>query len=233
MAEEIVPAGSEYFYRTGSPVFYAYGLQAVGFFESDNDIANSPRQIFGPVQPGDIKYKDRNNDGVVNNYDIGPIGNGSIPTKEIGLDLGFNIGGFDFQVMLQAQMDRNINLASYGNIFFPLRSNQKISTFVQNPWTPETKAIAMYPRLSTLENANNYRTSSFWLRNGDFIKVRSLELGYNFSNAFLTKTGLGMSRFFVRGMNLFTMDKFKYSDPENISGYPTMRSVNMGFKIQL
>ena len=169
----------------------------------------------------------------MNNYDIGPIGNGSIPTKEIGLDLGFNIGGFDFQVMLQAQMDRNINLASYGNIFFPLRSNQKISTFVQNPWTPETKAIAMYPRLSTLENANNYRTSSFWLRNGDFIKVRSLELGYNFSNAFLTKTGLGMSRFFVRGMNLFTMDKFKYSDPENISGYPTMRSVNMGFKIQL
>lgn len=233
MAEEIVPAGSEYFYRTGSPVFYAYGLQAVGFFDSENDIANSPRQIFGPVQPGDIKYKDRNNDGVVNNYDIGPIGNGSIPTKEIGLDLGFNIGGFDFQVMLQAQMDRNINLASYGNIFFPLRSNQKISTFVQHPWTPETKATAMYPRLSTLENANNYRTSSFWLRNGDFIKVRSLELGYNFSNAFLKKTGLGMSRFFVRGMNLFTMDKFKYSDPENISGYPTMRSVNMGFKIQL
>ena len=233
MAEEIVPAGSEYFYRTGSPVFYAYGLQAVGFFDSENDIANSPRQIFGPVQPGDIKYKDRNNDGVVNNYDIGPIGNGSIPTKEIGLDLGFNIGGFDFQVMLQAQMDRNINLANYGNIFFPLRSNQKISTFVQNPWTPETKATAMYPRLSTLENANNYRTSSFWLRNGDFIKIRSLELGYNFSNAFLKKTGLGMSRFFVRGMNLFTMDKFKYSDPENISGYPTMRSVNMGFKIQL
>jgi TonB-linked SusC/RagA family outer membrane protein len=233
MAEEVVPAGSEYFYRTGSPVFYAYGLEAIGFFESDNDIAKSPFQIFGPVQPGDIKYKDRNADGIVNNYDIGPIGNGSIPTKEFGLDLGFNVGGFDFEIMLQAQMDRNINLASYGNIFFPLRSNQKISTYVQNPWTPENKAGASYPRLSTLDNANNYRTSSFWLRNGDFIKVRSLEFGYNFSNAFLKKTGLGMSRFFVRGMNLFTIDKFKYSDPENITGYPTMRSVNMGFKIQL
>lgn len=233
MAEEVVPTGSEYFYRTGSPVYYTYGLQAIGFFESDNDIAQSPFQIFGPVQPGDIKYKDRNADGIVNNYDIGPIGNGSIPTKEFGLDLGFNVGGFDFEIMLQAQMDRNINLASYGNIFFPLRSNQKISTFVQNPWTPENKSTAAYPRLSTLENANNYRTSSFWLRNGDFIKVRSLELGYNFSNAFLKKTGLGMSRFFVRGMNLFIIDKFKYSDPENITGYPTMRSVNMGFKIQL
>lgn len=233
MAEEVVPTGSEYFYRTGSPVYYTYGLQAVGFFESDNDIAQSPFQIFGPVQPGDIKYKDRNGDGIVNNYDIGPIGNGSIPTKEFGLDLGFNVGGFDFEIMLQAQMDRNINLASYGNIFFPLRSNQKISTFVQNPWTAENKAGASYPRLSTLENANNYRTSSFWLRNGDFIKVRSLELGYNFSNSFLKKAGLGMSRFFVRGMNLFIFDKFKYSDPENITGYPTMRSVNMGFKIQL
>jgi TonB-linked SusC/RagA family outer membrane protein len=233
MAEEVVPAGSEYFYRVGSPVYYTYGLQSVGFFQSDNDIASSPKQIFGPVQPGDIKYKDRNNDGIVNNYDIGPIGNGSIPTKEFGIDLGFNVGGFDVEVMLQAQMDRNINLASYGNIFFPLRSNQKISSFVQNPWTPETKETALYPRLSTLENANNYRTSSFWLRNGDFIKVRSLELGYNFSPKFLEKTKLGMSRVFIRGMNLFTFDKFNYSDPENISGYPTMRSVNMGFKIQL
>lgn len=233
MAEEVVPTGSEYFYRTGSPIYYTYGLDAIGFFSSDNDIASSPTQIFGPVQPGDIKYRDRNNDGIINNYDIGPIGNGSVPTKEFGLELGFNVGGFDLQVMLQAQVDRNINLASYGNIFFPFRSNQKISTFVQDAWTPQNSATAKYPRLSTLENANNYRTSSFWLRNGDFLKVRSLEVGYNFSSAFLNKTGLSMSRVFVRGMNLFTFDKFKYSDPENITGYPTMRSVNMGLKIQL
>jgi TonB-linked SusC/RagA family outer membrane protein len=233
MAEEVAPEGSEYFYRTGSPVFYTYGLQAIGFFESATDIAQSPLQIFGPVQPGDIKYQDRNKDGIVNNYDVGPIGNGSIPTKEFGLDLGFNVEGFDFQVMIQAQVDRNINLANYGNIFFPLRSNQKISTFVQNPWTPANMATAAYPRLSTLENANNYRTSSFWLRNGDFIKLRSLEMGYNFPIALLEKTGLSAARFYVRAMNMFTLDKFKYADPENISGYPTMRSVNMGFKIQL
>lgn len=233
MAEEVVPAGSEYFYRKGSPIYYAYGLESIGFFASDNDIASSPTQIFGPVQPGDIKYRDRNNDGIINNYDVGPIGNGSVPTKEFGLELGFNAGGFDVQVMMQAQLDRNINLASYGNIFFPFRTNQKISTFVQEPWTAQNSATAKYPRLSTLENANNYRTSSFWLRNGDFLKVRSLELGYNFSSLFLKKTGMSMSRVFVRGMNLFTFDKFKYSDPENITGYPTMRSVNIGFKIQL
>lgn len=232
MAEEVVPVGSEYFYRKGNPIYYTYGLEAIGFFESADDITKSPVQIFGPVQPGDIKYRDRNNDGVINNYDVGPIGNGTVPTKEFGLELGFNFKGFDLQVMMQAQVDRNINLASYGNIFFPLRSNQKISTFVQDPWTAQNSATARYPRLSTLENANNYRTSSFWLRDGDFLKVRSLELGYNFSAKFLKKTRLSMSRVFVRGMNLFTIDKFKYSDPENIVGYPSMRSLNMGLKVQ-
>ena len=233
MAEEVVPVGSEYFYRKGNPVYYTYGLEAIGFFESADDIAKSPVQIFGPVQPGDLKYRDRNNDGVVNNYDVGPIGNGTIPTKEFGLELGFNYRGFDIQVMMQAQVDRNISLANYGNIFFPLRSNQKISTFVEAPWTAQNSATAKYPRLSTLENANNYRTSSFWLREGDFLKIRSLELGYNFSDKFLRKKGLSMSRIFLRGMNLFTIDKFKYSDPENIAGYPSMRSLNMGLKVQL
>jgi len=232
MAEEVVPVGSEYFYRKGNPVFYTYGLEAIGFFQSASDIASSPAQIFGPVQPGDIKYRDRNKDGVINNYDVGPIGNGTVPTKEFGLEIGFNVRGFDLQAMFQGQMDRNINLANYGNLFFPLRTNQKISTFVTNPWTVDNAATAQYPRLSTLENANNYRTSTFWLRNGDFIKLRSLELGYNFSNSLLKKQASGACRVFVRGMNLLTIDKFKFTDPENISGYPTMRSVNVGARFQ-
>lgn len=232
MAEEIVPAGSEYFYRKGSPVFYSYGLEAIGFFASQQDIASSPVQIFGPVQPGDIKYSDRNNDGIINNYDVGPIGNGSIPTKEFGLELGFNVKRFDLQVMLQGQMDRNINLASYGNLFFALRSSQKISTFVTNPWTADNASIAEYPRLSTLENANNYRTSTFWLRDGDFLKIRSLEIGYDLKPITKGRSTPVRSRLFLRGMNLFTFDRFKYTDPENISGYPTMRSLNAGFKVQ-
>lgn len=232
MAEELVPVGSEYVYRKGMPVYYTYGLEAIGFFASKEDIASSPKQIFGPVQPGDIKYKDRNNDGVVNNYDVGPIGNGTIPTKELGLELGFNVSGFDVQMMLQGQFDRNINLASYGNIFFPLRSTQKISTYVQDAWTPANAATAKYPRLTTLENANNYRTSSFWLRNGDFVKLRSLEFGYNFKKLTLKKLEVSKIRLFVRAMNLFTWDKFKYADPENISGYPTMKSINAGLNVQ-
>lgn len=232
MAEEIVPAGSEYFYRKGSPVFYTYGLEAIGFFASQQDIASSPVQIFGPVQPGDIKYRDRNNDGIINNYDVGPIGNGSIPTKEFGLELGFNVKRFDLQVMLQGQMDRNINLANYGNLFFALRSSQKISTFVTNPWTADNASVAEYPRLSTLENANNYRTSTFWLRDGDFLKVRSLEIGYDLKPITKGRSTPVRSRLFLRGMNLFTFDRFKYTDPENISGYPTMRSLNAGFKVQ-
>lgn len=232
MAEEIAPLGSEYFYRKGSPVFYTYGLEAIGYFASQQDIASSPAQIFGPVQPGDIKYRDRNNDGIINNYDVGPIGNGSVPTKEFGLQFGFNIKRFDFQVMMQGQLDRNINLASYGNLFFPLRSSQKISTFVTNPWTVDNASTAGYPRLSTLENANNYRTSTFWLRDGDFLKVRSLEVGYDLKPISKGRSNPVLSRLFLRGMNLFTFDRFKYTDPENISGYPTMKSFNAGFKVQ-
>ncbi|MEO7530478.1 MAG: SusC/RagA family TonB-linked outer membrane protein [Sediminibacterium sp.] len=232
MEEEVVPKGSEYYYRKGNPVYYTYGLQSLGFFQSADEIANSPEQLFGPVQPGDIKYKDRNSDGVINNYDIGPIGNGNIPTTEFGLELGFNVKGFDFQAMFQAQLNRNINLASYGNLFFPLRTNQKISTFVKDPWTLENKDHAQYPRLSTMDNANNYRTSSFWVRNGNFLKLRSLEIGYNFSEALTKKVKINNARLFLRGMNLLTLDHFKYSDPENITNYPAMKSYNVGMKVQ-
>ena len=233
MAEELVPAGSEYAYRKGSPVFYTYGLEAIGFFQSASDIASSPFQIFGPVQPGDLKYKDRNKDGIINNYDIGPLANGTVPTCEMGLELGFQVKGFDVQAQFQGQFNRNINLASYGNLFFPLRSSQKISTFVKNPWTADNAANASYPRLSTLENANNYRTSSFWIRQADFIKLRSLEVGYSFHSSRKKNNAEGSRRIFLRGMNLLTMDSFKFTDPENISGYPTMRALNVGFRVQL
>ncbi|MEI7423813.1 MAG: SusC/RagA family TonB-linked outer membrane protein [Prolixibacteraceae bacterium] len=232
MEEEIVPAGSEYYYRKGQSVYYNYGLTAIGLFQSAEEIASSPVQQFGPVQPGDIKYKDRNNDGVINNYDSGPICNSSIPTFEAGLEVGVNFKGFDIQALFQGQFDRNINLASYGNLFFPLRSNLKISTYVQDPWTPQNKSIAQYPRLSTMDNSNNYRNSSFWYKNGDFIKMRTLEIGYNLSDAMAKSIHLSQLRLFLRGMNLLTIDSFKYTDPESISGYPAMKSYNIGLNVQ-
>jgi hypothetical protein len=184
------------------------------------------------VQPGDIKYKDRNNDGVINNYDSGPICNGSTPTLETGLEFGFNYKGFDIQAMFQGQFDRNINLASYGNLFFPLRTNLKISTYVEEPWTEANKSTAKYPRLSTMDNSNNYRSSSFWYKNGDFIKMRSIELGYNLPAPIAKSIKLSQARLFVRGMNLLTIDSFKYADPESVSGYPAMKSYNIGLKVQ-
>ena len=232
MEEEVVPQGSEYYYRTGMPVYYSYGLQAIGLFRSEDDIAGSPVQQFGPVKPGDIKYNDRNKDGVINNYDIGPICNGSLPTLEFGFELGFNVKGFDFQAMLQAQLDRYINLASYSNLFFPLRTNQKISTYVKDPWTVENRETAQYPRLTTIDNANNYRSSSYWYRNGDFLKLRSVEVGYTLPEKIVNRIRLSQTRLFLRGMNILTLDHFKYSDPENISGYPAMKSYNIGLKLQ-
>ena len=134
--------------------------------------------------------------------------------------------------MFQAQLDRYINLASYGNIFFPLRTNQKISAYVKDPWTVENKDYAQYPRLSTMDNSNNYRNSSFWYKNGDFLKLRSLEIGYTLASNLTKSIKLSEARIFLRGMNVLTVDHFKYTDPESISGYPAMKSYNIGLKVQ-
>ena len=120
-----------------------------------------------------------------------------------------------------------------GYQFEAFQNNGQAGTIALNRWTPETAATATYPRLSTLNNDNNYRYSSLWQRDGSFIKLRSAEIGYTIPNKITNKIKLNNARFFINGTNLFSIDKIPYGDPESLTGYPVIRTLTAGIKIQL
>lgn len=223
----------DYLYKTGKRISQPFMLEAIGFFSSIADIQSSPEQTFGPVQPGDLKYKDQNGDGRIDNFDVIAIKNTTLPTWDLGFDLGFSFKNFDLNAFFQAQLGRDLYLGNEPLLFWPLANDgAKISTYPKQFWTVGNQATADYPRLSTQENKNNYRESSFWYVNGNFIRLRSVDLGYNLSSQLAKKVKMSSARIFVRGMNIFTADHLKYADPEVLAGYPVMKSYNLGLSVQ-
>ncbi len=231
-AELPVPAGSEYNYRSGHAIAQPYGLKFAGFFQSEEEIKNSPVQQFGDVKPGDMKYHDLNNDGVINSYDETAIEKSVYPEWEFGLLIDVTYKRFDLSGLFQAQLGRDIYLGNNPLVYWPLVNDAKISTFVDTPWSEETASVAKYPRLTTQANPNNYRSSDFWYKNADFLRLRSLELGYTLPLA-KSDADTPSIRIFLQGNNLFTLSKFSFSDPETYQvGYPAMRSYNIGLNIK-
>ena len=156
-----------------------------------------------------------------------------MPSWDLGFDVGFNFKGFDITAFFQGQIGRSIYLGSAPLLFWPLDNNGgRINTYANQFWTEQTKNTADYPRLTTLENKNNYRESSFWYVNGDFLRLRSLDIGYTLPQSLTKRARLRNARIFLRGMNLFTIDHLKYTDPEVLSGYPVMKSYNAGISLQ-
>lgn len=229
-----VPAGSEYYFTYGHPISQPFGLVFDSFFKDEADITNSSKQLFGDVKPGDMKYKDLNNDGLINQYDRTAVANSTLPQSEFGLILGFNFKGFDLQAVLQSQLERSIYLGNNPLVFWPLKDDAKISTYIadQIPWTFDNQDIANFPRLTTLSNPNNYQSSDFWYKNADFVKLRSIELGYNLSSKLIANAKLKSARLFLRGTNLLYISNFNYGDPETMTGYPAMKTYNIGLKVQ-
>ena len=219
-----------YQYQTGKPINQPFGLVSLGLFKDVADIANSPKQLFGDVQPGDVKYKDLNNDGVVDNQDFTAIGNPVQPFLTGSLTLGASYKGFDFQVLAQGVANRTVSLT--GNYFWAFQNNTSAPELALTRWTPETAATATYPRLSTDYNQNNYQASDFWQRNGDFIKIRNIEVGYSIPENTIKSLRLKTLRLFVNGTNLFSFDHLVNLDPETIAGYPALRTVSAGIKVQ-
>lgn len=220
-----------YLNATGNPVNQPFLLEAIGFFNDATDIENSPKQIFTKVQPGDIRYKDQNGDNVIDQNDYFPIGKTNIPELTFGFNSGITFRNFDFELFFQGVTNRTIYLE--GNDFYAFQNNGKISTIALGRWTPETSATATYPRLSPRNNLNNFQPSSFWQRDGSFIKLRSIELGYSLPGNLTQKVHLSDARFFVNGTNLFSLDKLDgLTDPETLTGYPAVRSMSIGIKVQ-
>ncbi|OQP59452.1 SusC/RagA family TonB-linked outer membrane protein [Niastella vici] len=226
-------------YQKGFAINQEKGLAFDGFYQqSDFDASGNLKagvaaSSFTNVKPGDLKYKDLDGNGIINAYDMQPFGYSNVPEITLGLNIGFAWKGFDCSAFAQGVLHRTVNLLSVAyNYTHPFVNNNNITAFSGNSWTPATSATSTTPRLSTLSNPNNDQASNFWLRKGDFIKLRSLQLGYTFSNKGVLQK-IGSVRVFVNGTNLFVFNKVDGLEPENLSmGYPLTKVVDFGFNIK-
>ncbi|MDR0865865.1 MAG: TonB-dependent receptor [Candidatus Symbiothrix sp.] len=226
------PRAFSYLYHTGHIINQPFGLEAIGFFKDEADIVNSPRQTFATVQPGDIKYKNQNDDNVIDANDFVPIGYSPLPEATFGFYAGAQYRGFDLNLFFQGTLHRTVYLK--GNYYEAFQNNGKVSSIALGRWTEETAATATYPRLSAKDNLNNFQPSDFWQRDGSFLKLRSLELGYSLPNQLTEKVHLEKVRVFFSGANLLSFDHLDgLSDPETLSGYPAMRTFSLGINVQL
>lgn len=223
----------DYLKRTGESIGQQFGLESLGFFKDQSDINNSPTQRFSILRPGDVKYKDQNNDGIIDSQDEVPIGHtGGYPEIYYGVNLGFEIYGFGMDALFQGIANQTLYLNTT-SVYWPLRGKTNISTVSANSWTPETAATATLPRLSLLDNNNNYRPNDIWLRSGDYIKLRRLELYYRFPKHLIDSLKLKSAKIYGRGINLFSVDNIDALDPEEIGiGYPTLTSYHLGIRLE-
>lgn len=219
--------------RTGDRLNQVYGLKAIGFFKDEDDIANSPRQTFSTVRPGDIKYEDVNDDKVIDSNDVTAIGYSSIsPEIYYTFHLGMEWKGLGFNAMFQGTGNYSAILNTK-SMYWPLINNTTLSKhYYENRWTPETPD-ARYPRLSSESNANNYQTNTVWLEDRSFLKLRNVELYYRLPKKLLEKSKiLGNAKIYVRGTDLLCFDKLDVSDPESYgSTNPLNKSVIVGLTI--
>lgn len=246
----------EYMRRTGKPVGQNFGLKVLGYYNPDDFEQDSegnlilqlngkpilkpemPQPTFGAVQLGDFKYWDRNEDGVIDSFDEGPIGNSRIPKVVFSLSYGLNFKGFDFNMMWQGAGGNNKFLSGTG-AWEQIREAGRYMEIHQSRWTLDrylNNEEILYPRLSSAENKHNHRSNSFFLKKGDYLRLKNLEVGYNLPKNSLNKIGLSNLRVFVSGTNLLIFDYIKVMDPESNnsdgSSYPQMKLWNMGFNLQ-
>ena len=226
----------------GHRISQSKGLVALGLFKDYEEIRNSPRQTFGDVMPGDIKYKDINGDGIINNDDIVAIGASARPSLTYGFGLSAKWKGLDVNVHFQGAGKSTYCISGstiymfstgdgWGNIMKDMaNSNRWILGVNEDP-------NADYPRLTYGANGNNNRASTFWLRNGAYMRWKRLDVGYTLPTAVVNKLHLNKVRIFFVGTNLLTFSSFKLWDPELRSDtgkeYPLSRTYSLGVSVNL
>lgn len=229
MLEE--PAAYDYTRSTGNPVGQIFGLQAIGYFVDQADIDNSLPQQFGPVKAGDIKYKDMNGDKVINSDDRVAMGyNSTCPEIYYSFSLGLEWKGLGFSAQFQGVGNYTAILS--GTYYHPLVDNTTISNYVyRNRWTPETPN-ARFPRLTTETVDNNLQTSSLWLADRSFLKLRNCEVYYKLPSSWLNRFWVKNAKVYVRGVDLLCFDSIDQLDPEAMnSSYPATRSIHVGLSV--
>lgn len=226
----------------GHRVNQARGLIALGLFKDYEDIRNSPRQTFGEVMPGDIKYKDVNGDGIIDSQDRVAIGATTRPNLVYGFGFSAKWKGLDFNAHFQGAGKSSFFVKGttifmfqggdgWGNVLKEMaESNRWILGENEDP-------NAEFPRLTYGDNKNNYQESNYWLRDGSYLRLKTLDIGYTFPKAWVNKIHLNQVRVFFIGTNLLTFSPFKYWDPELGSSdgkkYPLNKTLSLGVSVNL
>lgn len=226
--------------QTGHPVGQRYGLIAEGLFQTAADAASSATIVGYTPHVGDIKYKDLNNDGVIDQFDIAPIGK-ERPIIYYGLTLGFNYKGLEFSALIQGIQNREIYVDnSYRDAGFQSQNNGYSQAYQQilGRWTPETAAYATYPRLTAGGSGYNYNplysSNSFFLKNGNYFRLKNINIGYSLPYNWIKRLKVGGIKFFVNAQNLFTWAAYDGVDPEvQLPNYPIQKVINAGINIKL
>lgn len=241
------PNVPDYLKRTGSDLGAVIGFIAEGLFQSEEEIANSALIPGKPVRVGDIKYRDLNGDGKITyEQDRGYVGKSSIPKVVLGFEFSGEYKGFDFAALLQAGLGRDVALTGIysggimdnTNFTKPFYHGSNSPKFlIENSWREDNKE-AEFPRLTIVSaSSNNAFSSTYWYRNGDYVRVKSAQLGYTLPYSLMKKSGFEKIRIYVEGQNLLTFSSLsKYNiDPEqpgvNNGYYPQQRVISMGLNI--
>lgn len=230
--------------NSGFRVDQARGLIALGLFKDYDDIRYSPDQsaLKGDfeIAPGDIKYKDVNGDGKINDNDIVPIGSTTKPNLIYGFGISAQWKGFDFNVLFQGVGESSFFINGFTVYPFSQGSWGNILTdVVGNYWSlgKNEDIHAKYPRLTYGNNSNNNRASTYWLRDGSYLRLKNLEIGYTLPKAFVSSMHIQNVRFYFMATNLLTFSEFDLWDPElgssNGQQYPLSRTFTLGMTINL
>lgn len=228
-----------YLYQQGGQIGRFYGLVADGFYQkedfdnSDNLLSDLPKNTFASVQPGDVKYRDLNNDGKIDNYDRCYQLTAAVPEIYYGFGFGLEWKGIGFSALFQGVGNSTVETA-LSSIYQPLYGGDKnISKhYLESYWSENRTTGVKYPRLTSLDNKNNYLASSLWTENGAFLKLRELEIYYDLPRKAIEKMKMDGMRVYLRGNNLFSVDHIHILDPEAINfNYPTARTISVGLKV--
>ena len=229
--------------RIGYPVNQQWGYVAERLFVDERDVYNSPTQSFGEYMGGDIKYKDINGDDKITELDMVPIGYPTTPEIIYGFGLSTGYKGFDFSFFFQGLGRESfwINPVSTSP-FLDTDDNASINSknallkvYAENHWSENNRNVqALWPRLTSTLLENNTQTSTWFMRDGSFLRLKSVEMGYELPQRISKKIHISNLRIYMSGTNLLTFSKFKLWDPEmagNGLGYPIQKVVNFGVQL--
>lgn len=230
IAENDATLSDPYRSRTGKAFDTRFGLKSLGYFQDEAEIAATPYAVkLGNLQPGDIKYWDRNNDDEINDLDNVAIGKSAFPETTYGFNLGLRYGDFTLSTFWQGSMGSDTYLGGWGAQPFE-QSNGVVFKNHLDYWTP-TNQNAEYPRLTSNPVGYNYRTSSHWVRSGNYLRMKTVTLGYTL-NAIPQFNSI---RFYLSGQNLLTFTDLKTDvdpeNPNNYTGYWQQKTVTFGVDI--